>query len=61
MRVPSIGMTLADRRDLREIVREGYALADRLLANYRDPPGLRETLLAWLDRITLELRSLRRG
>ena len=35
MRVPSIGLPLDERR----IVREGYRLAERMLANYRDPPS----------------------
>lgn len=40
MRVPSIGVTLEERRFIREIVREGYAVAERMLANYQDPaPG----------------------
>ena len=34
MRVPSVGLPLDERR----IVREGYRLAERMLANYRDPP-----------------------
>jgi len=34
MRVPSIGLTLEERR----IVREGYQLAERLLRNYQAPP-----------------------
>jgi len=36
MRVPSIGLPLEERR----IVREGYRLAERMLRDYRDPPGL---------------------
>lgn len=47
MRVPSIGLPLDERR----IVREGYRLAERMLANYQDPPSLWTTigrLLAWL-------------
>lgn len=35
MRVPSIGLPLDERR----IVREGYQIAERMLANYRDPPS----------------------
>jgi len=44
MRVPSTGQPLDERR----IVREGYRLAERMMANYRDPPGLIETLAIWL-------------
>jgi hypothetical protein len=44
MRVPSIGLTLDERR----IVREGYRLAEHLLRNYRDPPrGLATFLRGW--------------
>lgn len=48
MRVPSIGVTLEERREIREFVREGYALAERMLANYRDPPSLFEQVGTWL-------------
>lgn len=44
MRVPSVGQPLDERR----IVREGYRLAERLLADYRDPPGMLETVSIWL-------------
>ena len=47
MRVPSIGLPLDERR----IVREGYRLAERMLADYQDPPSLWAPigrLLAWL-------------
>ena len=41
MRVPSIGVTLEDRRFIRAIVREGYAVAERMMAGYEDPaPGM---------------------
>jgi len=36
MRVPSIGLPLDERR----IVREGYRLAERMLAGYEDKPSL---------------------
>jgi hypothetical protein len=47
MRVPSIGVTLEERREIREFVREGYALAERMLANYRDPPTMFEQVGQW--------------
>jgi hypothetical protein len=47
MRVPSIGLTLEERR----IVREGYALAERMLAGYQDPPGFFETIGGWLMQL----------
>ncbi|WP_224702793.1 hypothetical protein [Devosia aquimaris] len=41
MRVPSIGVTLEERRFIREIVREGYVVAERMMARYQDPaPGM---------------------
>ena len=36
MRVPSVGLSLDERR----IVEEGYAFAERALRGYRDPPPL---------------------
>lgn len=46
MRVPSTGLSLHDRR----IVREGYRLAERLLRDYRDPPlGLIPWARHWLE------------
>lgn len=44
MRVPSIGLTLDERR----IVREGYRIAERMMANYRDPPTVTEVVTQWL-------------
>lgn len=44
MRVPSIGLPLDERR----IVREGYRLAERMLANYHDEPSMLETVRTWL-------------
>lgn len=44
MRVPSIGLPLDERR----IVREGYRLAERMLANYQDKPSLMDNLKSWL-------------
>jgi hypothetical protein len=49
MRVPSIGLPLDERR----IVREGYRLAERMLANYQDKPGMLETVRAWLRTMVL--------
>jgi|GEM_PF-1534941 hypothetical protein len=54
MRVPSIGLPLDERR----IVREGYRLAERLLAGYQDPPGLLETLGQWLTASRQRLRGV---
>ena len=47
MRVPSIGLTLAERREIRDIVAEGYRWAEDMLADYRDPT-LMETFGLWL-------------
>jgi hypothetical protein len=47
MRVPSFGLPLDERR----IVREGYRLAERLLADYRDPPTIVERLGTVLTRL----------
>ena len=44
MRVPSIGLPLDERR----IVREGYRLAERMMANYQDPPSLVTTIRSFL-------------
>lgn len=49
MRVPSIGLPLDERR----IVREGYALAERMMRNYEDKPSLGTVLV----RMLLELRQ----
>ena len=49
MRVPSTGLTSDERR----IVAEGYALAERLLKDYRDPPTLTETLAKWFTHLRL--------
>jgi len=61
MRVPSIGQPLDERR----IVREGYRLAERMLADYRDPPGLIELATAqltmWRQRMLGAFRVIVRG
>ena len=51
MRVPSIGMTLADRRELRAIVAEGYRLAEYMLRDYRDPPTVFSTVRDWFAQV----------
>ena len=53
MRVPSIGQPLDERR----IVREAYALAERMLADYRDPPTMEETVIAWLGSARQAVRD----
>jgi hypothetical protein len=53
MRVPSIGLPLDERR----IVREGYRLAERMLANYQDPPGLITTARLWLAQFRIKAPS----
>ncbi|MFP9136319.1 hypothetical protein ACLI1C_03960 [Devosia sp. XGJD_8] len=47
MRVPSIGLPLDERR----IVREGYRLAERMLAGYEDPPGPVAIIGKWLAQL----------
>ena len=54
MRVPSIGQPLDERR----IVREGYRLAERMMANYQDPPGLLELLTICLATARQRLRGV---
>lgn len=49
MRVPSIGLPLDERR----IVREGYALAERMMRNYEDKPDLGTILV----RALMQLRQ----
>lgn len=44
MRVPSIGLPLDERR----IVREGYALAERMMRSYEDKPSLGTVVLRTL-------------
>ena len=51
MRVPSIGMTLADRRELRAIVAEGYRIAEHMMRNYRDPPTALSILRGWFAQV----------
>ena len=53
MRVPSIGLPL----DERLIVREAYRMAERMLADYRDPPGLVETIAIYARRVSQSLTS----
>lgn len=49
MRVPSTGLPLDERR----IVREGYRLAERMLAGYDDPPGLTTIVGKWLAQLRM--------
>lgn len=51
MRVPSIGMTLADRRELRAIVAEGYRIAEYMMRNYRDQPTALSMLRDWFAQV----------
>lgn len=59
MRVPSIGLTLDERR----IVREGTQLAERLMRNYRDTswPGLLPLFANVLASSRDAMRGLYRG
>lgn len=52
MRVPSVGLTREERR----ICREGMALAERLMADYADPPGGLTALLALWRQSAEKLR-----
>lgn len=40
-------MTVAERREIRDIVAEGYRRAEAMLANYREPPTMTETIALW--------------
>ncbi|UJW84904.1 hypothetical protein [Devosia sp. SL43] len=51
MRVPSMGMTLADRRELRAIVAEGYRIAEYMLRDYRDPPTMVSVFRDWFAQV----------
>lgn len=59
MRVPSIGLTLDERR----IVREGYQVAEAMLRDYEDPPAslLATTIGQWLAAGRRALNGLRRA
>lgn len=57
MRVPSIGLPL----DERLIVREGYRLAEKMMANYRDPPSTIEIVQSWLNSFGRAAAGLYRG
>lgn len=58
MRVPNIGLTLEERR----IVREGRQLAERLLAGYVDPPrGLAALPGLWRESFAQLGRDLQRA
>jgi len=49
MRVPSIGLTLDERR----ISREGYRIAERMMRNYPDKPGLLAMIVGLLGHFRL--------
>lgn len=57
MRVPSIGLPADERR----IVREGMRLAERMLANYQDPPTLTQVVRSWLVNCRQALLGTHRG
>ena len=57
IRVPATGLTLEERR----IVREGYRLAEYLLRDYRDPPSLVETIGSSVARCRQAVLDLYRG
>jgi hypothetical protein len=57
MRVPNTGLD----REMRAIVREGYRLAERLLRDHRDPPGLFETIGNWLAHCRTTILGLYRS
>ena len=54
MRVPSIGLPLDERR----IVREGYRLAERMLRDYQDPPGIWGTIGQWLAWLRVKVLAI---
>ncbi|HEV7346375.1 MAG TPA: hypothetical protein VGN60_12175 [Devosia sp.] len=51
MRVPTTGLTLEERR----IVREAYQVAERMLAGYQEPPSLPFTILGWLAQLRVKV------
>jgi len=51
IRVPSVGLTLDERR----IVREGYRLAEHMLRNYQDPPGPLAMASHWLSSLRMKV------
>ena len=54
MRVPSIGLPLDERR----IVREGYRLAERMLADYQDPPNVWAAIGHWLAWLRVKVLAI---
>jgi hypothetical protein len=54
VRVPSIGLPL----DERLIIREGYRWAERMLANYQDPPSFADRLASAWAQMRQGLRQL---
>jgi hypothetical protein len=57
MRVPSIGLPADERR----IVRESLRMAEHMLRNYRDPPGMMETVQSWLVNVRQAMVGVYRG
>ena len=51
IRVPSVGLTLDERR----IVREGYRLAEHMLRNYQDPPSMLAMASHWLSSLRMKV------
>lgn len=51
IRVPSVGLTLDERR----IVREGYRVAEHMLRNYQDPPSLLALASRWLSSLRIKV------
>ena len=58
MRVPNTGLDA----EMRQIIRDGYRFAERLMRDYRDPPGLIEKFVADSRQMALGLyRAFVRG
>ena len=53
MRVPSIGLTLDERR----IVREGYRIAEHMMRDFRDPPTIAHIVVRWLTSVRQSMRA----
>ena len=57
MRVPNTGLDA----EMRQIIRDGYRFAERLMRDYRDPPGFFEKLVADARQTALGLYRAVRG
>ena len=57
MRVPSIGEPLDERR----IVREAYRIAEHMMRDYREPPGLSARLAMQIANCRQMLLDIYRG